>query len=55
MIVRKPEEILHDASKEAIKSLVDVMSDSISVSAKQSRIKRIIDDLQVSLEESEQI
>ncbi len=48
-----PEEILHEAAKQGIKSLVDVMSTSISVEAKRTRLNRIIEDLDIAIGESE--
>ena len=44
------EEILFEASKYGIKSLVDTMSTSISFEAKRTKLLRIIDDLQVAYE-----
>jgi len=44
------EEILIEASKNGIRSLVDTMSNSISFEAKRTKLLRIIDDLQVAYE-----
>lgn len=44
------EEILFEATKNGIKSLVDTMSTSISFEAKRTKLLRIIDELQLSYE-----
>lgn len=49
-----PEEILHEAARQGIKSLVDVMSTSISVEAKRTRMTRIMNDLDIAIGDSKE-
>ena len=46
------EKILREAAREGIKALADMTSTAISIYAKQIRIERVIDDLQVALKKS---
>lgn len=50
--VEEKEKILSEASKNGIKNLVDVMSDSLSVEGKRGRLLSIITDLQVAYDKT---
>lgn len=46
------ENIINEASRQGIKSFVDLMSTSLTIEAKRTKILRMIEDLQMTYEDT---